>query len=390
MVEFLYNFFKGYVKINVQGDRVERFLNMAVNMGIYVWEVERISDSELTMCISAKAFLRLSKIARETRTKVRILRKKGLYTYTGKLKGRKFFLVGFCALFMLTLFLSSLILDIKIIGNETVSKEVILQKLSEIDLKKFKFRSNIDNEKISVKLINDIDNILWVGVYEEGCRLTLEIKERTLPPKLIPMDIPCHIIAKKDAIIHKMNIENGEKTVNLNDVVVKGQLLVSGIINTQYDGQRYVHSMGEIIGRTWTEKSLDVKLYEYIKTLTGNKTSRHYLKIFGKTIDLSYGQIVPFYNSDKTVSRKVFGFIEYIKETYEEYTLKKQPLNEEVSLERGKKELKDALFKEYKEDKILKITYSVTATDSETRKITMLAETVEEIGEQSAIERNIL
>ena len=82
--------------------------------------------------------------------------------------------------------------------------------------------------------------------------------------------------------------------------------------------------------------------------------------------------------------------MEYINETYEEYTLKKQPVSEEISLKRGEKELKDGLLKEYSEDKILKITYSTKIIDKETRKITMLAETIEEIGEQSAIERNIL
>ena len=148
--------------------------------------------------------------------------------------------------------------------------------------------------------------------------------------------------------------------------------------------------MGEITGRTWTEKSIDVKLYEYIKTYTGNKTNRHYLKIFGKIIDLSYGQVIPYYNSDKLTKRRVIGFMEFITDTYEEYTLKKQPLKEEISIERGKKELKDGLLKEYSEDKILKITYSTENIDKETRKITMLAETIEEIGEQLAIERNIL
>ena len=53
---------------------------------------------------------------------------------------------------------------------EDVQKE-ILEKLNDIGLKKGTFRSKIDNREIEVKLINEIEEISWVGIREEGTRL---------------------------------------------------------------------------------------------------------------------------------------------------------------------------------------------------------------------------
>jgi len=380
MVEKIYNFYKGYVKINVESDQLERFINMAVNDNIYVWNLEKHSDRKITLCVSIKGFKKLRKAAFETNSMIKILDKRGIFKYINKIKKRKIFLYGsiICSVFIL--FISSLILEIEIIGNESVESDIILEKLSEINLQKFSLRSNIDNDRISLKLINDLDNISWVGVTEKGCKLVIEIKERTLPPQMVPMNIPCHIVAKKDGIIYKMNIENGEPAVSLNQVVTEGQLLVSGILNTKYDGMRYVHSMGEVIAKTWCEKFIDVKLYEYEKIYTGNKMKKNFISLFGKEFDLSCGKVIPYYNSDESVKRTVMGFLEFKEKEYTEYTLKKKPLSEEEALKRGKDELYLSLLSEFKKEEIKDIQYQVSTVDDNTRLIRMIASLEEEIG----------
>lgn len=381
MLENIYNYYKGYLRIRVRSNQVERFLNIAVNNNIYIWNLKKISDSEIVLNVSPEGFKKLRKPAYETSSKIKILNKKGAFRLIKRIKKRKIFLYGLILLSVFLLFMSSLILDIEIIGNETVKTDTVLEKLSEINLQKFKLRSNIDSDRISLKLINDLDNISWVGVNEKGCKLVIEIKERTLPPKMIPLDVPCHIVAKKDGIIYKMNIENGETVVKLNEVVTKGQLLVSGIISTQYDGLRYVHSMGEVIAKTWSEKYVDVKLYEYEKIFTGKKMTKKFLKLFSKEFDLSGGVIVPYYNSKETVERKVISFFELTDKTYEEYTLKQVPVTEEEAVKRGKEELYESLLKEYNEEQIKSVEYEVINVDEKTRTIKMLANLEEEIGE---------
>lgn len=387
MIERFYNYYKGYITLKVKTNQAERFLNIAVNNNIYIWNLIRISENEMTFNVSVKGFKKLRKIAYETKAKVKIIKKTGAFRLIRKIKSKKVILLGFLPGILFLIFLGSLILDIEITGNETVPDEVILQKLSEIDLQKFKLRSNIDSDKISVKLINDLDNIAWVGVTEQGTKLTIEIKERKMPPEMIPLDVPCHIIAKKDGIIHKMNVRNGEASVTLNQVVTKGQLLVSGIINTQFDGQRYVHSMADIIARTWWEKFLDVKLYEYEKNFTGNKQNKIFLKLFSKEFDLSFGSVIPYFNSEESVKRYVFGFLEVAVKTYEEYTLIKKPISEEEAVKRGKESLIKELQLEFTEEKIKSTDFQMTYVDDETLRLKIIANIEEDIGETLQIQK---
>ena len=385
MLERIYNFYKGYVNIRVCGNQTERFLNLAVKNSIYIWNLKRISSDEIIFSVSVKGFKKLRKAAFDTGSKIKIISKKGLNRYIARIKRRKTLVWSAIIGVVLISVISSFVLDIEITGNEIVSDDEIYQKLREINLQKFSLRSNIDSDKISLKLINDFDGISWVGVNEMGTRLLIEIKERTLPPKMLPLDIPCHIVAKKDGIISKLTVENGEAQVALNEIVVKGQLLVSGIIPTKYDGLRYVHSMADITAKTWEEKFIEVKLYEYEKIFTGKKTSKKSLKIFSKEFDLSYGRIIPYYNSKETTERKIFGFVEITNKIYEEYTLKKKPLSEEEAIKRGKDELYASLIKDYGKEKVKSVEYQVINTDNETRMIRMIANLEEKIGEEMEI-----
>lgn len=386
MMGRIYNYFTGYVTVRVKTNQPERFLNIAVINNIYLWDLKKISENEMTFNVSPKGFKKLRKIVWDVKSKVKIIKKSGFFILRRKISAKKIIFIGLIPATLIIIFLSSLILDIKITGNETVKTELILEKLSEINLQKFKLRGNIDSEKISVKLINDIDEISWVGVYEKGTKLHIEIKERDMPPEMVKKDIPCHIIARKDGIIKKINVTNGEKMVSENEVVTKGQLLVSGIINTQFDGIRYVHSMAEVTANTWWENFLSVKLYEYKKSYTGNQTKKVFLKFLNNEFELTK-KVVPYYNYDETPKRFTTSLFEIKAVTYDEYTLVKTPITEEEAIKRGKEALLCELYKNFDNKKVKDTQFEITVTDEETRNIRILANIYEDIGKQVVIKK---
>ena len=387
MLEKIYNYFIGYVTVKITTNQPERFLNILIIKHIYLWDLQKVSDNELIFKISVNGLKKLKSPVYEVRGKVKIINKKGLFTLKKRFKNKKILIPGIFLIIFFLMFLSSLILDIEITGNNLTKTGDILEKLSEIDLQKFKFRSNIDSEKISLKLINDFDSIAWVGVYEKGTKLVIDIKERNMPPEMVPKDIPCHIIAKKDGIIKNMEVTNGEKLITLNQVVTKGQVLVSGIINTQFDGLRYVHSTAKITAETWWEEELTIKLYEYEKNYTGNNFKKVFLKILGKETDLSFGKIVPYYNFDESVKRYIFGFIELKLKNYDEYTLFKKPVTQEEAIERGKEALTHNLYDNFDKNMVKEISFSVNDIDSETKSLKIFAKINEDIAEQMIIRK---
>ena len=222
MPERIYNYFKGYVRVKITTPQPERFLNMAVINNIYLWEIERPNATEIIFSVSARGFKKLRKIVYMVRGRVKILNKRGFFLAVRKFRRKRLILWGLIPVIIINLILSSMILEINVTGNKITETEEILEKLREINLQKFAFRSNIDNEKIYLKLVRELDEVVWTGVYEEGTRLTIDIKERRTPPEIIPKNEPCHIVAKKDGVIRNLITENGEPLVRDGHVVKKG------------------------------------------------------------------------------------------------------------------------------------------------------------------------
>ena len=85
-------------------------------------------------------------------------------------------------------------------------------------------------------------------------------------------------MAAKDGIIHKMIVLDGQAVAEPGQTVKKGQLLVSGIIDhPDTIGVRYVHSMGQIMARTWYQETVEMSLIEPYRQRTGRKSEIKYI-----------------------------------------------------------------------------------------------------------------
>ncbi len=383
MPEKIYNYFKGYVRVKITTPQPERFLNIAVINNIYLWDIERSSANEIIFSVSAKGFKKLRKIVFSVRGRVKILKKRGFFLFLRRLKSKKVILFGLIPLILTLTLLSSMILEIEITGNNLTETSQVLEKLREINLQKFAFRSNIDSDKIYLKLLRELEEVSWVGVYENGTRLTIEIKERRTPPEIIPKDTPCNIVAKTDGVIRSLTVENGEALVKVGDVVKKGQVLISGILISPLEGLRFLHSMGNAIAEVAYVESLDIKLYEYKKNYTG----KTFLKPYFKDIDLTPNRVIPFYNYDEEVKRYTLSLFDFRLKKYHEYTLSKEPLSRDEAVKRGKEALERELYSLYNKENINKIDYSLEEKDSETLKLTITASINEDIALQRIIRK---
>ena len=64
---------------------------------------------------------------------------------------------------------------------------------------------------------------------------------------------PCNIVASRDAQIKNVRLYSGMLVPMVGDGVKKGDIIVSGVVDTKYGRSFYVHSIGEITG-IYTEK----------------------------------------------------------------------------------------------------------------------------------------
>jgi len=274
----LWNFIRGYLIIRVDGLSLEKFINLTVSRGIYLWGIKRQSYTTLTAKISVSGFRQLHEISRKLHCRIRIQDKRGLPFVFYRYRKRKMLTVGILICLCIVYSLSFFIWSVEVEGTEEVDPQKILSELESLGVKPGVFKPNIDSMLIENQLIVNIPELSWASLEIRGSRAILRVKESVLPPVMIDKNTPCNIVAAKDGIIEKMIVLDGQAIAEPGQTVKKGQLLVSGIIeHPDTIGVRYVHSMGQILARTWYQETVEISLKQPYRQRTGRKAEIKYL-----------------------------------------------------------------------------------------------------------------
>lgn len=387
----LWNYFKGYVIIRVEGLTLEKFLNLASNNDIYLWDIKRIDYTLLEMKVSTKGFKALKNVISKTGCRVYLVRKVGFPFFVNKLKNRKMLGFGFLLFLGLIFFLTSFIWDIEIMGNKDIKDEKFLSVLEDIGIKIGTIKYNIDESEAKNAILNNIDALSFVNIEIKGTKLVVEVKEQDLPPSIIDKDSPCHIVAKKKGVIEKVIAKNGKSIVKEGDIVNRGQILISGIIEDEDSEKGFiVHSEGEVLAITRYSHQIEEPIIKTIEQETGNVCTMKELKIGKKGIIFSSDEIPFKYYAEEVEEKQLFKGkinlpISMVIRKYKEIEKNKVKQNLEAIKKstqvKGVEEINKALPKNAKI-----LSKDVNYVVKDTRLVTIVVvEVIEDIGEKQII-----
>lgn len=290
----LWNYFRGYVIIKVEGLTLERFINLSIAKNIYLWDIIRHDYTTIEAKISVSGFKELKEVVRSVGCRISIEKKIGYPFVIHKLKSRKMLALGFIIAVTIILYLTSFIWTIEINGNNRISDEKIISFLKQINVEPGTNKNKIQINDIRRELLTKIDDFTFANIEIRGTKLIIEVKEREENPQKLYSNTPCNIVAQKRAVVEKIIAKNGEAVVNVGDIVEEGRVLISGIIkNERLENDLLVHADGIVLGITRYNKVIKKNIEEYVKEETGAYFTTKELKIGEKRIQLINGEI-PF------------------------------------------------------------------------------------------------
>lgn len=343
------NYILGYVNIVVEGYFVEKFINICTKQKILLWNLKRDKSTIVYTNLSIKDFKKISGIAKKTKCKIKINYKRGLPFIFNKYKKRKIFAIGIAAIFIFIFILSKFVWNIEIRGNEKISAEAIMEIAEANDLKIGGLKRKIKTKNIINALRTEREDLAWVGIDIKGTNAVINIVESTPKPEIINEEEYCNIVAIKDAIITKVNAQNGTPVVKEKNIVKKGDVLIKGQFEGKYTGTRYVHATGSVYGRTWYKQKEKVYFNQQKKEITGRSENKYSVNINNFKINFNKG-VSKFKNYDtiETIKKlKLFSDfylpINIVKTTNQEINLQNISYSEEeakqVGIERAKQQL---------------------------------------------------
>ncbi len=274
-IKVLLSLLLGYVRIEVEGYYVERFINICTNRKILMWNLKREKGVKLYLNIGVSDFKSLTQIASKTKCKVKILKKRGIPFVLNRYKKRKIFVI-FLILMLFSVYLSSkYVWNIEVSVEDNLVVENILDDLTEAGLSKGKLKSNIDPDQIINEILLKRDDIAWIGLDMEGTNVKVNIVKAADSPEIISNSDYCNIIASKSGIISKITAQNGTALVKPGDEVQEGDILIAGYMDGKYTDRRYVHSLGEVEAKIYYKESMCIRFNEEYYDETG-KTENKY------------------------------------------------------------------------------------------------------------------
>ena len=357
-------FFYGRVIVRVTGRGLERFINILTRNGLHIWHVRRHGTETITFTMRVQDAMKLRRFARGNECKISFLKRSGVPFLFRRILKNSGFMAGAILFLFIILLLSNVIWGIEIKGAKPATEYQIRKELDKMGVKIGKLQFTVDNvEGIQRKLTDQIRALTWVGVELKGTTYYLQVVEKNEPKKPEVL-APQNLVAKKKATIVKTFIETGQQVVSKNDIVQKGDLLVSGLIGM--DGkQELVGAKGEVWGETWYLSHVEQPLNTAFQVFSGNEKQKHSLRI-GKLSIPFWGFGNPQYQQYETENNEhQVHFLKwnlplyYVNTTIrerEDYTrIYTEKEAEQVALESAKKEIKTHLDEDamIKNEKIL-------------------------------------
>lgn len=314
----LWNYIVGYVVIRVEGVSLEKFINLTITNGIYLWGIKRQNYTTLTAKISIRGFRQLHGISHKIRCRIRIVQKRGLPFLLFRYRHRKMLAIGLLAFVIILYGLSMFIWNVEVQGTENIDPSKIISDMEAMGVRPGVPKSSIDTMLIENQLIINMPKLSWASLEIRGSKAILRVKESVLPPEKVDRETPSNLVASKDGIIDNIIVLDGQAVVEERQTVKRGQLLVSGIIDhPDTIGVRYVHSMGQIMARTWYEEEIELSFKEPYRKRTGRMAEIKYIgwnqfKVPYRKDEIPYGDYDLLVHKDGVFIQETYYEVEEI------------------------------------------------------------------------------
>lgn len=367
-----YNYAIGYANIQVEGYFVERFINLCMNRNIEVWDINKLYDGVITLKIKNSDLPRVDELADITRSKVTVIKESGVPYIAKKYTKRKIFMLLFLMAAVFIYLASLRIWKIDIIGDFSIPIEQVEQMLLDENVYVGMKKKDLDFDKVKNEIYLKRDDILWIGFAIKGTRATVEVLERTKKDDNASDNVPCNIVADKDGVVEKISVREGTRVAQKGDVVFKGDILVSGVVESEHSETKYVHSNADILLKTWYIGKQSLPLEKTIVSKTGNVEKKHKIKLGNYTINLTntstnFEKYDTITNVKKLILFDRFELpIESQTTVFEEYTTDEIKYTKEQALEIAKSEAKAIADSNVPSDaEIINSDYKFFYTDNE-------------------------
>ena len=384
------NYLRGQVLVRVESAFPERVLNLCAARDLGFWDLQWESETAFTCRLSRADFRELRRAAGKLECSVTPLRRSGAPYTLHRLLSRPALAAGAVAVGLWLVLGSFFIWEFTIEGNETLPDEVILRALEEQGVGIGSFGLSLDGEDLRNRILLELPELVWLTVNVSGCRASVQVRERVPVPETVDRKALSNLVARRAGLVLEIHAFSGVKCVVEGMSVEEGQILISGVEDTENFGARTTAGLGEVKGRTWHTLTAKLPLTVQKKVYAGEKTG--YSLIFGKKRVKFFGNSsIEGRNYDKITKRMKLSFlgvplpVTVEQEKWQFFETQPVAADPAALEELGRAVLEDRLHREVEPYGTVSSSLCTAKARSGTLEVTLRAECEESIGELAPI-----
>ncbi len=266
-------------------------------------------DTERLLSLCAKTHTIYRGLARgEDKTKIRIFardaryfrahaKQEGLECEISGVRGGRALLLRYrrrwgvwcgCVIFVLLVWVSQLFVwNVTVKGNSEVGTKEIIKLASEAGCGIGSFIPGIDFDDVYLKVLTDCGDISWISAVRTGTTVNFEVLEVKRNESHFRPEGSANLVARSDGQIESLEVLSGTAAVGVGDVVKKGELLVSGVVDLREDRFKVTHADGKVYAKVEKQISVSVPLLYEVEEVAEKKISEIGLIFFSNYIKFS-------------------------------------------------------------------------------------------------------
>lgn len=271
------------------GEDSSRLLDLMLRETTEYWEL-KYEDGGISFMMLWSEYKELKEQAQESGIHTKVLSRKGLPCIIRRYRRRIGIPLGVLLFYTIIRLSGMFIWDIEVTGNEMLLSSEITDQLESLGCGIGSYIPDINFKKLCDDyMIRCSDTVAWISVNLNGTVANVEVieKQDETEAELIREGTPCNLVAERDGLIVRTESISGSVQVKTGQVVEKGQLLVSGIVEIGRGEEKpftLAHASGAVYAQTVRRFEVRVDAETEEKTATGEEYEEKSIIFFGKNI----------------------------------------------------------------------------------------------------------
>ena len=311
----LTNYLHGTVRVKISGAIPERFINLCLARGIFLWGIAKHND-DVFASLRLSDFFRIRPLARRSQNRVEAVGHAGFPFTLKRVRRRKMLVVGAVLFFVFLNLLTARIWFVDVSGHKEVAAGRIKAVAAAHGLRPGIAKAALDLKAMEKEMLLALPELAWVGVNLTGTRALIEVVEKTLPKA--GDKSPAHVVAAKDGVITEVIAIAGQAAVKKGDTVKRGDLLIKGFADPPPAAKEqtpiitlpsgFIRAAGIVKARVWYESYGEAGLTQEVLRRTGRKAVTVTLRAGGREVVLKKAADQPFPRFEaEAVHKKLSG-----------------------------------------------------------------------------------